>query len=69
MDEFFWEHVEISKTLSPQERILGTLDMINLTRSLMVAGIRNQFPGADEAEVRWQLRRRFQISRELDLIP
>jgi hypothetical protein len=68
MDESFWEEIDRSRGLTPEQRFLGTLDLINLTYGLNVAGIRHQFPDADEAQVHAILLKRRRIVRDLDAI-
>jgi hypothetical protein len=68
MDESFWQHVAMSRRQSPEQRFLGTLGMINLVHSLNTAGIRHQFPDADEDEVRAILLKRRLLLRTLDRI-
>ena len=37
--------------MTPEQRLRGTLDMIDLVHELRIAGIRRDFPNADHAEV------------------
>ena len=69
MDASFWEEVERSRRMTLQQRFLGTLEMIDMTRRLNVDGIRHQFPDADETRIREILLQRYRIARELDAIP
>ena len=48
MDIDFWEEVERSRRMTPEQRFRGTLDMIDLVHELRMAGIRHDLPGADE---------------------
>jgi hypothetical protein len=66
MDASFWEHVELSKQMTPEQRFMGTLEMIDFVRSINVAGIRSQFPNASEEEVKRKLADRYRIARRLD---
>jgi hypothetical protein len=68
MDESFWEEIERSRELTPEQRFLGTLDLINLTYGLNMAGIRHQFPDADDAQIHAIFVKRRQIVRNLDTI-
>jgi hypothetical protein len=69
MDESFWEEVERSRRLTPQQRFLGTFAISDLARKLVMAGIRRQFPDADEQRVLEIFADRCRLARELDLMP
>ena len=68
MDDSFWEEVERSRRMTPEQRFLGTLDMIDLVHELRVAGIRRDFPNADDAEVLAILRKRIEVAEELGAV-
>ena len=51
MDVDFWEEVERSRRMTPEQRFRGTLDMIDLVHEIRMAGIRHDLPGADDSEV------------------
>ena len=44
MDIDFWEEVERSRRMTPEQRFRGTLDMIDLVHELRMAGIRHDLP-------------------------
>jgi len=69
MDESFWEEVERARRLTPQQRFLGTFDISDLARNLVMAGIRHQFPEADEQRVLDIFAERCKLARELDFMP
>ena len=52
--------------MTPEERFYGTLEMIDLSRELMTAGIRMQFPDADEDRVREIFTERLRIVERLE---
>jgi hypothetical protein len=66
MHSSFWEKVDQARRMSPQQRFLGTLDMIDLVYGINVAGIRHQHPDADDARVREILVERRRIIRKLE---
>lgn len=66
MDPSFHERVERSRRMTPEERFHGTLEMIDLSRELMTAGIRMQFPEADNDRVREIFTERLRIVERLE---
>ncbi len=66
MDSSYAHRVERSKKLTLEERFNDTLEMIDLSRELMKAGIRMQFPDADEVKVLAILRQRLQIIQAVE---
>jgi len=66
MDASYNDRVERSQRMSPEERFYGTLEMIDLSRELMLAGIRMQFPDADDARVREIFTERLRIVERLE---
>ena len=51
MDRDFWEEVERSRRMTPEQRFRSTLELIDLVQEFRMAGIRRDFPNADTAEV------------------
>ena len=68
MDVDFWEEVERSRRMTPEQRFRGTLDMIDLVQELRMAGIRRDFPSADDSEVLAVLRKRMEIAENLGAV-
>jgi hypothetical protein len=68
MDVDFWEEVERSRRMTPEQRFRGTLDMIDLVHELRMAGIRRDLPGADDSEVLAVLRKRMEIAENLGAV-
>lgn len=66
MDPSYNDRVERSQRMSLEERFYGTLEMIDLSRELMLAGIRMQFPDADDARVREIFTERLRIVERLE---
>jgi hypothetical protein len=61
MDGSFRHRVLRSKKLTPEERFYDTLEMIDLSQELMRAGVRMQFPEADDQQVHEIMRKRRRI--------
>jgi hypothetical protein len=68
MDDSFWEEIERSRKLTPEQRFKGTLDLIDLVYEINVAGIRDRFPDADDAQIRAILLERRRIVQSLDAV-
>ncbi len=68
MDVDFWEEVERSRRMTPEQRFRGTLDMIDLVHELRMAGIRHDLPSADDSEVLAVLRKRMQSAENLGAV-
>jgi hypothetical protein len=66
MDADYKRRVERSRQMTPEERFYGTLEMIDLSRELMRAGIRMQVPGADEDDVRRIMRERIRTAQAIE---
>jgi len=68
MDVDFWEEVERSRRMTPEQRFRGTLDMIDLVQELRMAGIRHDHSGADDSEVLAVLRKRMESAENLSVV-
>ncbi|HYO24195.1 MAG TPA: hypothetical protein VEQ85_04535 [Lacipirellulaceae bacterium] len=66
MDAAYRHRVERARKLTPAQRFLETLEMVEVSRELMKAGIRMQFPEADEALVREKMRQRLATVRGVE---
>lgn len=66
MDTSYNDRVERSQRMTLEERFYGTLEMIDLSRDLMLAGIRMQFPDADDAQVRQIFTERLRIVERME---
>ncbi len=62
-DEALQRQIELYRAMSGQQRLSIALDLHELSCDVARAGIRRQFPDADEAEVERQLRRRIELGR------
>jgi hypothetical protein len=66
MDPSFRHRVERARKLTVEQRFYDTLELVDLGLESMRAGIRMQFPDADETKVREILRRRFDAVRAVE---
>ncbi len=66
IDELDRERVERARQMSPADRVLASLQLFELTSKIMAAGIRSQFPDADDRRVQEILRERLALSRRLE---
>jgi hypothetical protein len=65
-DAIYRERVERARRTPPADRVLASLQQFEFTSNIMVAGIRSQFPEADEHRVEEILRERLALSRRLE---
>lgn len=65
-DELYLEKVLRARAMSGEEKLLAGLQLFEFDCEVMKAGIRHQYPDADEAEVLARLRERFAIRRRLE---
>jgi hypothetical protein len=66
VDEMYRDRVERARRTPPADKVVGSLDQFEITTKIMVAGIRSQFPDADEHRVQEILRERLALSRRLE---
>jgi hypothetical protein len=66
IDDMFRERILRAREMSPDEKFHAGAELFERACQIMVAGIRNQFPDADEAQVADILEQRLQIARRLD---
>ncbi|HUG19067.1 MAG TPA: hypothetical protein VMM56_08830 [Planctomycetaceae bacterium] len=65
-DELYLEKVRRARAMSGEAKLLAGLQLFEFDCEVMKAGIRHQYPDADEAEVLARLRDRFAIRRRLE---
>ena len=65
-DAIYWERVERARQTPPADRVLASLQQFEFASKIMAAGIRSQFPDADERRVQEILRERLAMSRRLE---
>ena len=66
IDQLYREEILHARKLTPQQRVQGAFDLAPFAHSLMIAGIRRQYPQADDAEVQGRTRERIAIARRLN---
>ena len=65
-DAIYWERVERARQTPPADKVLASLQLFEFTSNIMAAGIRSQFPEADEYRVQEILRERLAMHRRLE---
>lgn len=65
-DDFEDELIADTQRRSPGERVLDAARLFDRVCMFMEAGIRLQYPDADEGEVRRLLRERLELARKLE---
>jgi hypothetical protein len=66
IDELYREELIEARAMSPEEKLLLGEELFAYACSITLAGIRNQFPDADETEQRRILERRLELQRKLE---
>ena len=66
IDALFWDKVDQARRMTPEEKFLAGARLFDYACSITVAGIRQQFPQADEREILRILRERLEIARRLE---
>jgi hypothetical protein len=66
IDELYREELREARAMSPEEKLLLGEDLFAYACSITMAGIRNQFPEADDAERRRILEQRLELQRKLE---
>jgi hypothetical protein len=66
-DPSYWHRVERSKQMTAEQRFYGTLEMIDLSWELMTAGIRMQFPDANDEQIPSLIRERIRVGKAVEM--
>ncbi len=66
IDALYREEVLAARRMSPEEKLLAGEELFDYACSITLAGIRNQFPNANEAELRRILETRLELQRKLE---
>lgn len=66
IDEMYREEVLEARAMTPEQKLLAGEELFLYACSITMAGIRNQFPEANEAERKRILQSRIELQRELD---
>ena len=69
MDELYREELREARAMAPEQKLLLGEELFAYACSITMAGIRNQFPEADEAERRRILEQRLELQRKLEARP
>jgi hypothetical protein len=69
IDELYREEVLEARAMSPEEKFLAGEELFHYACSITLAGIRNQFPEADEQERQRILRERVDLRTRLENHP
>jgi len=65
-DAIYWERVQKARRMSPEDKLLGGARLFDRSCRIMAAGVRSQFPDADERRVREILCERLALVRRLE---
>jgi hypothetical protein len=65
-DAIYSERVQKARRMSPEDKLLGGARLFDRSCRLMAAGIRSQFPDADERRVREILREQLALALRLE---
>ncbi len=68
-DDLFREELSDARAIHPDRKLVLGLEIFDRIRASMMAGIRMQFPEADEQEVRRILVERLELARRLEEAP
>jgi hypothetical protein len=66
MDESFREQIERAASLTGEQKMRESLQIFERTASLMLDGLRDQYPESNEQELLRKLYDRLAINRELE---
>ena len=65
IDELYREELREARAMPPEQKLLAGEELFVYACSITMAGIRNQFPKADEAEQRRILEQRLELQQKL----
>ena len=66
IDELYREELREARAMPPEQKLLLGEELFAYACSITMEGIRNQFPGADEAERRRILEKRLELQQRLE---
>lgn len=69
VDELYRERVRRARATPPEQRLLDGIRLFELACRIMMDGIRDEHPGADEGQVQDLLTQRFDLLRRLERVP
>jgi hypothetical protein len=65
-DEIYRQKIRQARSMTPEERVLASFELTDFALELMAAGVRAQFPDADEPEVQRIIGDRIARVRQLE---
>jgi hypothetical protein len=65
-DALYWERVERARRLTPEQRLMAGPELFDYACTITLSALREQMPGAGEAEVLEAPRRRLAVKRKLE---
>ncbi len=65
-DALFWEKLGRARAMKPEDRMKAGPELFDYACGITLTALREQMPGASEAEVLAALRRRLAIKRQLE---
>jgi hypothetical protein len=69
VDQLFLDKVHMARAMTPGDKLMLGPILFDRVCERMIAGIRHQFPEADEVRVHQMLLERLRIARQLDAHP
>jgi len=69
IDAVYRDKVEAALRMSPEEKLFASAELFDYACEITKAGIRHQFPDADEDEVLRILRERVALAEQLERTP
>lgn len=68
-DDLYWQRVARARAMSPEERMKAGPELFDYACSITLTALREQMPGASEAELLAALRRRLALKKKLEEQP
>jgi hypothetical protein len=65
-DALYWEKVERARGMKPEDRMKAGPELFDYACGITLTALREQMPGAGEAQLLEALRRRLAIKRQLE---
>jgi len=66
LDELYHDKLDTARRMTPEDKFLAGARLFDYACSITMAGIRHQYPQADEREVLRILRERLDLARRMD---
>ncbi len=65
-DALYWEKIERARKLTPEERMKAGPELFDYACLITLSALREQMPGASEAQLLEALRKRLAVKRKLE---